>query len=37
MSDAEIVSQVLAGDTSRFEALLRKYAPMVRGLCASHV
>ena len=37
MSDAEIVAQVLAGNTSRFEALLRKYAAMVRGLCASHV
>ncbi|GMV94838.1 MAG: hypothetical protein AMXMBFR82_46160 [Candidatus Hydrogenedentota bacterium] len=37
MSDSDIVTQVLQGDTSGFEVLLRKYAPMVRGLCASHV
>lgn len=37
MSDAEVVSSVLAGNTARFEALVDRYLPMVRALCASHV
>ena len=37
MSDAELVSSVLSGDTRRFEALVDRYLPMVRALCASHV
>ena len=34
MSDAELVSSVLAGNTARFEALVDRYLPMVRALCA---
>ena len=37
MSDAELVSSILSGDTGRFEALVDRYMPMVRAVCASHV
>ena len=36
-NDAEIVMQVLGGNTSGFAALVERYVPMVRALCASHV
>jgi hypothetical protein len=37
MSDAELLSLVLSGNTARFEALVDRYLPRVRALCASHV
>jgi len=37
VTDAEIISRVLAGRTERFTELVDRYLPMVRGLCASRV
>lgn len=37
MTDVELVSSVLAGDTNRFERLVSKYMGLARGVCASHV
>ena len=35
MTDTEIVSAVLQGDTSQFGRLVDRYLPLVRGVCAS--
>ncbi len=37
MTDAQMVSAVLDGDTGQFGVLVERYAGMVRGLCAAHV
>ena len=37
MTDAQIISAVLEGDTRRFELLVERYVCMVRGLCATYV
>lgn len=35
MTDSELVSAILQGQTTQFEKLVDRYLPMVRGLCAS--
>jgi RNA polymerase sigma-70 factor, ECF subfamily len=37
MNDAELVGDVLAGQTERFDALVSRYVGLARGLCASLV
>ncbi|MFC1735618.1 RNA polymerase sigma factor, partial [Candidatus Hydrogenedentota bacterium] len=37
MNDAQIVSEVLAGNRDQFNLLVDRYLVMVRGMCASHV
>ena len=37
MNDAQIIEDVLLGDTSQFAALVDRYLPLVRGLCVSHI
>ncbi len=37
MNDAQIIDDVLSGNTSQFTTLVDRYLPLVRGLCASHI
>jgi RNA polymerase sigma-70 factor (ECF subfamily) len=37
MSDTALIADILGGNTSRFSALVERYLPLVRGICASHV
>ena len=37
MNDADIIGDVLAGNTSQFTELVDRYLLMVRGLCSSYI